>query len=434
MTRGWRLVAAGLAVALLGGCASVPTSGPIRQGPPLVADDQELIYRAIPQPPLPGMTPDEVVRGFLAASSSGSDAYGVARSFLTPKAAEGWNPLASVRVYDNSGIQTKLATNAVSVSGILDGTIGADGGYTVAGAGERLDVSYRLAKVGTEWRIDQLPPGLVLGRGDVDREFRTFNLYFFDPAFSVLVPDPITVPVVGSGLPTTLVRALLHGPTGWLAPAVRTAFPEGTALALDSVPVDQGIAQVELSSQVLGASDRTRVALSAQLVWTLGRLPNVTGVRITVNGQPLTVLGSGPVQETDMWQAYDADSDARSGPAAPVLAAGRTGLLRVGDDGTLVPAAGPFGQGHPLVVSPAAVHRRHPGRGGQRRRPARALAAVGEPGPRGRVGSSPGRPTCRGRAGTVPARCGSSTGVGGGCSSSSTTSRCPSRSWTRRRA
>ena len=135
MTRGWRLVAAGLAVALLGGCASVPTSGPIRQGPPLVADDQELIYRAIPQPPLPGMTPDEVVRGFLAASSSGSDAYGVARSFLTPKAAEGWNPLASVRVYDNSGIQTKLATNAVSVSGILDGTIGADGGYTVAGAG-----------------------------------------------------------------------------------------------------------------------------------------------------------------------------------------------------------------------------------------------------------------------------------------------------------
>ena len=193
----------------------------------------------------------------------------------------------------------------------------------------------------------------MLGRGDVDREFRTFNLYFFDPAFSVLVPDPITVPVVGSGLPTTLVRALLHGPTGWLAPAVRTAFPEGTALALDSVPVDQGIAQVELSSQVLGASDRTRVALSAQLVWTLGRLPNVTGVRITVNGQPLTVLGSGPVQETDMWQAYDADSDARSGPAAPVLAAGRTGLLRVGDDGTLVPAAGPFGQGHPLVVSPA---------------------------------------------------------------------------------
>lgn len=358
-TRRSSLVARAVAVAaavgaVLAGCASVPTSGPIRQGPPITVDEQNLIYRAIPQPPQPGMSPDEVVRAFIAASSSSSDAYSVAREFLTPAAAAQWDPRESVRVYDSTGIQTKVTGDTVAVTAVLDGTIGRDGDYVAAAGGRRLQVSYRLAKVGSEWRIAVVPDGLVLGRGDVDREFRTYNTYFFDPTFAALVPDPITVPVVGSSLPTTMVRALLRGPTSWLAPAVRTAFPDGTTLPLGSVPVDNGIAQVELSSQVLSANDPTRVALSAQLVSTMRRLPNITGVRITVGGQPLPVPGMGPVQDVDAWTSYD--TDAVSAP--PAYAVGPAGLVRLDEQGTPAPAPGGFGTGHPLIATPAVSNDR----------------------------------------------------------------------------
>lgn len=342
-------VALAAAVAVLAGCASVPTSGPIRQGPPIAVDEQDLLYRAIPQPPQPGMAPDEIVRAFLAASSSGSDAYNVARQFLTPAASTAWDPRASVRIYDGTGIQTKVSGDTVVITGVLDGTIGRDGDYVAASGGKRLQVTYRVTKVDGEWRIAVVPDGLVLGRGDVDREFRTYNTYFFDPTYAVLVPDPITVPVVGSSLPTTMVRALLQGPTNWLAPAVRTAFPDGTTLTLGSVPVDNGIAQVELSSQVLSANDPTREALSAQLVWTLRRLPNVVGVRITVAGQPLTVPGAGAVQDADAWSSYDPDALA----SPPAYAVGKSGLVRLADDGSTSPVPGGFGTGHPQVTTPA---------------------------------------------------------------------------------
>ncbi|HEY7859191.1 MAG TPA: LpqB family beta-propeller domain-containing protein [Candidatus Nanopelagicales bacterium] len=340
-----------VAAAVLAGCASIPTSGPIHEGPAVAIDNQELIYRAIPQPPQPGMSPEELVLGFLAASSSAGDGYSVAREFLTPAAASSWNPLSQVRVYDNSGIQTRLtAPGAVSVTGTEDGVIGSDGGFVVAEAGKKFQAGYRLVRVGKDWRIAALPKGLVLGSGDIEREFRTYDLYFFDPTFSVVTPDAVTVPVTGAGAATVLVSSLLSGPTSWLAPAVRTAFPEGTTLTLDSVPVVSGVAQVDLSPQVLEANDQARQALSAQLVWTLHQLPNVTGVAITVGGQPLPIPGVGPVQSVDSWQRYDPDEAGSTGDA---YAGASTGLVRLGADGRFQRAAGAVGHGRPLLIAPS---------------------------------------------------------------------------------
>jgi hypothetical protein len=339
-----------LGTVLLAGCATIPTSGPINEGPPVAIDNQELIYRAIPQPPQSGMSPEELVLGFLAASSSAGDGYTVAREFLTPSAAASWHPLSRVRVYDNSGIQTRmLGHDSVSVAGTEDGVIGADGGYVVSPPGQRLEATYRLARVGGQWRIAALPDGLVLGRGDIEREFRTYNLYFFDPTFAVVAPDAVTVPVSGAGAATILVNSLLRGPTGWLAPSVRTAFPAGTALTLDSVPVVGGIAQVDLSPQVLQAGDAARQELSAQLVWTLHQLPTITGIAITVGGQPLPVPGAGAVQPPDAWARFDPDV---AGPGA-VFAASDTGLVHLGPDGRFQKVTGPLGRGRPLLTSPA---------------------------------------------------------------------------------
>ena len=143
---------------------------------------------------------------------------------------------------------------------------------------------------------------------------------------------------------TQLVRALLAGPTSWVAPSVRTGFPEGTRLALDSVPVVDGVAQVALSSEVLEADDATRKVLSAQLAWTLRQVPSIGSFRITVGGQPVAVPGQSAIQSVSSWNAYDPD---QAGKGA--IAVNDRGLVSVTADDKLQALE----QVKPPIVSPA---------------------------------------------------------------------------------
>jgi hypothetical protein len=297
------LVAAGL----LSGCAGVPTSGPIEQGPAVGVAGEDQFIRVIARPPRPGMTPEEVVRGFQEATASADAGYTVARQYLTDLASSQWSPGAGVSIYSNAGLTLTQKDSVIAAEGVLSGTIDATGQYSVAAPGETLATSYGLDEVDGEWRISSAPRGLVLAPGDIDRGFRSFDLYYFTRDFSTLVPAPVTVPLSDAGLATQLVRGLLAGPTTWLAPAVATAFPEGTRLALDSVPVVDGVAEVALTTEVLKADDSTRQALSAQIVWTLRQLPDITGVRMTVSGQPVAVPGASVTQPMDSWSTYDPD-------------------------------------------------------------------------------------------------------------------------------
>jgi len=130
-------------------------------------------------------------------------------------------------------------------------------------------------------------------------------VYFFNPSFETLVPDPRMVPVIGPGLATTLVRRLVAGPSEWLLPAVRTGFPAGVRLNIDSVPIESGVAKVDLTANARQADDDTRQALSQQIVWTLRQLPEVAAVEITAGGQPLLVPGAPSPQPRDAWPTVD---------------------------------------------------------------------------------------------------------------------------------
>jgi len=76
----------------------------------------------------------------------------------------------------------------------------------------------------------------------------------------------------------------------------------GTTLTYDSVPITNGIAQVDFSNEILGANEFTRRALSAQLVWTLSSLANVSAVQISVSGQPFELANLGSLQTKKDWQ------------------------------------------------------------------------------------------------------------------------------------
>jgi hypothetical protein len=328
-------VLAALALALTA-CAGVPSSGPIQQGPVVAPAGEDQLIARIANPPSDGMTPEQVVRGFQEATASPDAKYQIARLYLTPSASASWDPSSGVLIYDSSGLTLTSGTTTVDVDGRTSGTIGSTGEYSVAAPGTKLSTSYGMQRVDGEWRISAPPDGLVLGAADIERGYRSYDLYFFARDYSVLVPTPVTVPLTGSGLATLLVRTLVGGPTPWIAPAVTTAFPEGTHLTVESVPILDGIAQVDLTPEVLRADDTTRQKLSAQLVWTLRQLPDVSAVQITVNGQALPVPGVPTVQPIDSWSILDPD-------ALPAAALGhavdKRGILALGADSAVSVAA-----------------------------------------------------------------------------------------------
>jgi hypothetical protein len=280
--------------------AQVPTNGPIEQGQLVSNTSANQFIRVIARPPRDGMTPTEIVQGFLESSASFDNNHAVARSYLTPEAAGDWDPSSGVVVYD--GVPTLVeAGAAVLFSTTLSGRISSIGRYTVEDPGTQLQQSFFLAQRDGQWRINLAPNGLLLSNFDVNRAYRSFPLYFFNPSFQTLVPDARLIPVIGPALGTTLIQRLIAGPNQWLRPVVRTGFPTGVELAVDAVPIENGIARVNLTASVALANDAARVALSQQIVWTLRQLPEVQFIEILVNGTPLSVPGTASPQSRDAW-------------------------------------------------------------------------------------------------------------------------------------
>ncbi len=328
----------------LTGCASaptsfiaqVPTTGPIEQGQLISNTSADQFIRVIARPPQPGMTPSEIVQGFLDASASFDGDHAVARTYLTSDAAQTWSPSSGVTVYD--GLPSLVeAGAAVLMSSALNGRISGIGRFTVEMPGAEVKTSFFLTQRGGEWRISQPPAGLLLSSVDVNRAYRSYSVYFFNPSFDTLVPDPRLIPVIGPGLATNLIQRLIEGPNNWLEPAVRTGFPDGVGLAVDAVTIEAGIARVNLNQSVQLANDEARVAISQQIVWTLRQLPEVVGVEILSGGAPLSVPGASNPQPRDSWPAVDPSGLSPSASGYVVTA---SGVLRLTPDGNFaVPGA-----------------------------------------------------------------------------------------------
>ena len=171
--------------------------------------------------------------------------------------------------------------------------------------GQGRDYRLQLVKEGGEWRISNPPDRLLIPRTHFDTQYQQYLLYFFDQSAQALVPEPVYVPR-GRQAPTLLVASLLKGPEPDLRRTERTFFPRGTRLDGISVPVSRdGTAEVPLSDQVLDADDDQLNLLFAQLAWTLGQLPGVERMRVTVGGTPVDLPGSREDVGVDQWSEFD---------------------------------------------------------------------------------------------------------------------------------
>lgn len=302
-----RQVLALAAALLVGGCAQVPTTGPVV---PVDEVDQTVpdtsFVRALAQRPTDGMTQPEIVQGFLDAASGFDDGHAVAREYLTPAAAANWDPAARALVFQNGTLSlTQDGERVITVQATRTGLISPSADFNPSEPGSLLQTEFRLVQIDGQWRISNPPQGLLLSQTDMFRSFRTVSTYFIAQPSAVLAPNPLLLPNNRPDLPTTLVNSLLSGPSRWLAPAVRTGFPTGTRLSDGAVTVVDGVAEVDLTDEVVGTTQEQRTELSAQLVWTLKQVPGVTAVRVTAGGEPLVIDGVDPVQGRDSWPTFN---------------------------------------------------------------------------------------------------------------------------------
>ncbi|AXK36273.1 hypothetical protein DVA86_30490 [Streptomyces armeniacus] len=283
--RRWAAVVALLAAGavLLSGCASMPGDGKVSRVDSSQRAEGESRVRVFGVSPQKDESPQEIVRGFLEATTSDEPWFSTAKEYLTKETAKAWDPFAS----------TTVVTGGPSANAAREDP-GDENGYTVEIAGTRTalvdgrhaydpakgayNARFHLTKLKDGWRIDQLPDGLVLGESDFERIYRSVDVYYYAQLGSdarsvsggkdVLVSDPVYLrgridPV------TETVEALIEGPTTWLDPVVDSAFPAGARLAgrgkqrlsLD----DAGALKVRLNAKGADVGRGQCVRMAAQL-------------------------------------------------------------------------------------------------------------------------------------------------------------------------
>lgn len=282
-------------LATLAGCVGIPTSGPVGIGVEGVSDQGAV--EPLGDPPPQDGSPEDIVRGFLSASAAGfsrdttassADDFRNAREYLSGEARRSWNPRERVVVYATASSPTVAFDEAsgVDVEVRVAARIDSDGRYYQAGPDAQESLAFDLVQDSEgQWRISGLEDGVVLSEPNFEAIYRSATLYFLSQDGTFLVPETRWFPL--RNLATSVVRALLAGPSDWLRDAVRSAIPDGATLQPDAVSVDEdGVASVSLAAGGLPTEPEDRELMQAQLDATL-RIAQVRTVDVSAGGVPL---------------------------------------------------------------------------------------------------------------------------------------------------
>jgi hypothetical protein len=344
--------AAALIACTAAACVSIPDSGPVGQADEVGVEDQSQQITNVVLGPSEGADPIDVVQGFYAAMLAYPQTSDKARLFLTPAAAEKWDPEASLFVYDAVdfvSLDQQQVSVATTITGSLDGrgrwSSAADpaafdpsGDFEAVPGGALEQETLRLRQVDGEWRIVNPQPGTYVDSDFFARFYDPYSLYFFDPSRTILTPDPVYL-AVGDTTATALVKDLLLGPTTDLKGAVSNAAPPDTQLDVAVSISQSGVAEVPLSPDVLKLSAEDRQLFAAQLAWTLRQVDGLEQISMSVDGSELAI--------ENVESPFDAESFAGYDPAGlsgerRLFALSDEGLVTV-SGGDVSPVSGPIG-------------------------------------------------------------------------------------------
>ncbi|MEO7122476.1 MAG: LpqB family beta-propeller domain-containing protein [Lacisediminihabitans sp.] len=298
LSRAARAALVSCAIVALAGCVGIPSAGPVNPGISIRAEGVEDGAILIPEGPVRGAKPTQILQGFIAAFAGSQNNYGVAREFLGGDFKASWDPRSSVIVRTGGTRTESTASDQMSYTVNTVADVDSAGSYTRSPEPESQSLTYQFAKENGEWRITEAPQGIVLPESTFGSVFSEQTLYFLDPTGQRLVPDRRWFPT--GAQPVRIVSALLAGPPSSLRGAVYSAFPDGTKLSSPLVPVQDGIAKVDLSPEALSSKATERQLMKLQLLSSLSAVSNITGVAISVGDSPLSLPSpSGALPQTD---------------------------------------------------------------------------------------------------------------------------------------
>lgn len=282
----------------LAGCASIPTRGPVGKSSPLAPRNNSvnIIYQQFK--PVVGASPESIIRGFIDSGTGFADDFQVAREYLTPGLAQSWAADKRTLVYKNSfSVVPGTERDTFLVKFDVVSQVDSMGVLTPAPPNTNETISMKLAQVDGQWRIAEIPDGVILFESTFQTLFSAVSLYFYDPTFTYGVPDVRWLAGRTSRTATAIVQAMLGGPAPYLSGAVRSAFPTGISLERDSVPVNNGLAKVGLTARpLLDTNVRQRRQMHAQLLVTLQKsLNTVSDVQFLADDREVDMGGSADV-------------------------------------------------------------------------------------------------------------------------------------------
>ena len=283
------VVAVVLAVGLAG-CVAIPSSGGVNVGPAVTSGGGDSTFVTDPVGPPRNASKTELVNDFLQAATSADNNYAIAKEYLTAKAAQSWVPTKSVLVREKPATPEDIGDNTVDYAVSTNSSVDALGVYSQQASDSTQTLSYSFTKVAGQWRISELPNGIVLSRTSFENFFNPYPIYFFDPDYRYLVPDVRWFPT-GPTVQDRVVTALLAGPSDWLQQGVvASAFPAGVQPG-SPVVIHNSTATVDFSANAASTKPTVRGQMKLQLQQSLLAL-NITSVSMTARGAPLAVAAA----------------------------------------------------------------------------------------------------------------------------------------------
>ncbi|WP_281877886.1 MtrAB system accessory lipoprotein LpqB [Nocardia sputorum] len=343
------LVAAVLAVVVpLTSCASLPESS----APEALGTINREPTSEGPPPPVADRDPDLLLRDFLQATADPTNRHLAARQYMTPAASTQWDDAAGTVIVEKpdtlresrSGDKANYLIRARKV-----GELSADGGYRPNDDIPFVENKIELTKINGQWRIDELPDGVVMDSTAFFKSYRRYVLYFIDPTGNLAAPDLRWMSVPKAQLAQRLLSSLLEGPQPALASVLRNELTppialRGTITKANGDPDGVGIGLGGVKIDFAGASalnPRERELLAAQVVLTLSSADILGPYMLLADGKPLDERFAANGWSVADVQQFNPVSSARNQAGLHALRGG--GLVQIAANGGITPAPGYFG-------------------------------------------------------------------------------------------
>ncbi|HJE90889.1 MAG TPA: LpqB family beta-propeller domain-containing protein [Dietzia timorensis] len=310
------------AITGLTGCVTLPSSSTPRvidTFAPRASNDD------IPTP-VPNQEPDMLVRDFIKASALPDQRHAAARQFLTPEANEKWNDAESATVVLRANLSAagRRTEDRASYTlraqrvGVLE-----EGGVFTAGEGE-VTAEIELVRVDNQWRIEGLPPGVIMERTEFYTNYSMHNLYFLDPDRDALVPDPRWLSASSIEVAPSLLNMIAGDPRPSLTESVTNRLGPSVSVRPSETGAEGEGTTVDFQGLPTMSSEEIQ-EFAAQVVWTLNDADIPGPYRLERDGSPIDERRAGGWRVEDV-SDFDPDPDT---PQLEYVLTSGDGLVRL---------------------------------------------------------------------------------------------------------